>query len=39
MGYSDAFAVPGVMLIIAAGFIMFTRKGQCASAHQDHRHW
>jgi DHA2 family multidrug resistance protein len=28
MGFSDAFAVLGVMLILAAGFILFTRKGQ-----------
>jgi DHA2 family multidrug resistance protein len=32
MGYSDAFAVLGVMLIIAAGFISFTRKGQASGA-------
>jgi DHA2 family multidrug resistance protein len=28
MGYSDAFAVLGGMLILAAAFIVFTRKGQ-----------
>jgi len=35
MGYSDAFAVLGVMLILAACFVMFTRKGQAdgAGAH------
>jgi DHA2 family multidrug resistance protein len=32
MGFSDAFAVLGVMLILAACFIMFTRKGQASGA-------
>jgi MFS transporter, DHA2 family, multidrug resistance protein len=32
MGFSDAFAVLGVMLILAAGFIMLTRKGQASGA-------
>ena len=32
MGYSDAFAVLGVMLILAAGLIMFTRRGQASGA-------
>jgi DHA2 family multidrug resistance protein len=32
MGYSDAFAVLGGMLLLAACFIMFTRKGQASGA-------
>jgi DHA2 family multidrug resistance protein len=32
MGFGDAFAVLGVMLILAACFIMFTRKGQASGA-------
>jgi MFS transporter, DHA2 family, multidrug resistance protein len=32
MGYGDAFAVLGVMLILAAAVVMFTRKGQTGSA-------
>jgi DHA2 family multidrug resistance protein len=32
MGYSDAFAVLGGMLILAALFILFTRKGQASGA-------
>ena len=32
MGFSDAFAVLGIMLILAACFIMFTRKGPANSA-------
>jgi len=32
MGYSDAFAVLGVMLILAACFIVLTRKGQASGA-------
>ena len=32
MGYSDAFAVLGGMLILAAGFILLTRKGQASGA-------
>ncbi len=32
MGYSDAFAVLGLMLMIAAGFILFTQKGQASGA-------
>jgi DHA2 family multidrug resistance protein len=32
MGYSDAFAVLGSMLILAAAFIVFTRKGQASGA-------
>jgi DHA2 family multidrug resistance protein len=32
MGFSDAFAVLGVMLILAAIFIMFTRRGQASAA-------
>jgi DHA2 family multidrug resistance protein len=32
MGYSDAFAVLGFMLILAACFIVFTRKGQASGA-------
>jgi DHA2 family multidrug resistance protein len=35
MGYSDAFALLGIMLILAACIIMLTRGGQAsgASAH------
>jgi DHA2 family multidrug resistance protein len=32
MGYSDAFAVLGFMLILAACFIVFTHKGQASGA-------
>jgi DHA2 family multidrug resistance protein len=32
MGYSDAFAVLGGMLVLAACFILFTRKGQASGA-------
>ena len=32
MGYSDAFAVLGFMLILAACFILFTRKGRASGA-------
>ena len=32
MGYSDAFAVLGFMLMLAACFILFTRKGQASGA-------
>ncbi len=32
MGFSDAFAVLGVMLMLAAGVILFTRKGQTSGA-------
>jgi len=32
MGYSDAFAVLGAMLMLAALFILFTRKGQASGA-------
>lgn len=32
MGYSDAFAVLGGMLMLAACFILFTRKGQASGA-------
>jgi DHA2 family multidrug resistance protein len=32
MGYGDAFAVLGVMLILAACLIMFTRRGQASGA-------
>jgi DHA2 family multidrug resistance protein len=32
MGYSDAFAVLGGMLVLAALFILFTRKGQASGA-------
>jgi len=32
MGFSDAFAVLGVMLLVAAGFIMLTSKGQASGA-------
>jgi DHA2 family multidrug resistance protein len=32
MSFSDAFAVLGVMLILAACFIMLTRKGQASAA-------
>jgi len=32
MGYSDAFAVLGAMLMLAALVILFTRKGQASGA-------
>jgi DHA2 family multidrug resistance protein len=32
MGYSDAFALLGTMLILAACIIMFTRGGQASGA-------
>jgi MFS transporter, DHA2 family, multidrug resistance protein len=32
MGYSDAFAILGIMLMVAASFIAFTRKGQASGA-------
>jgi MFS transporter, DHA2 family, multidrug resistance protein len=35
MGYADTFAVLGVLLLLAAGLLLFTRRGQ-ASAPVSH---
>src|SRR5580698_3057843 len=32
MGYSDTFAVLGVLLLLAAGLLLFTRRGQASGA-------
>jgi len=32
MAYSDTFAVLGVLLLLAAGFVLFTRRGQASGA-------